>query len=468
MEHTRLFEFYSRFSPKQMREFNDFVRSPFFNKRLYLISLSDFLEAFNKKKSKAKSKEKAFQKMFPKEIYDDQKFRLATSNLLKLMEEFVAHRSFAEDTFEKKLRLVKFYREAKLPRHYETALKKISFLEENQSERNAEFFDTQVQLLQETYIHSGGGKGTPGDLREASSSLDLAYLSKKLRLTCQLLNIQAVRKVEFDVGLQKEFLYLIGQKDLKEEPAIAVYFQVYRFLSKPDDEAAFQTFKALINVHKDKFPSWEMRDLILFALNFCIRRGNDGHQNYFKEGQDLYKMGIEKGYLLQNGELSRFTYINAVMMSLKMKDFRWSENFIQEFEKLLNRKERESTFSYCLAELEYARKNYNEALPLLQKVDYKNIFVHLNAKTIQLKIYYELDEYDLLQAHLDAMRIFLRRKKVIGYHRTNYENIIKYAQKLITLNPNNKSAMQNLKSKIEQEEVLSTRGWFLEQVDFLL
>jgi hypothetical protein len=66
------------------------------------------------------------------------------------------------------------------------------------------------------------------------------------------------------------------------------------------------------------------------------------------------------------------------------------------------------------------------------------------------------------------MRIFLRRKKVIGYHRTNYENIIKYAQKLITLNPNNKSAMQNLKSKIEQEEVLSTRGWFLEQVDFLL
>ncbi len=468
MKQTRLFEFYSRFSAKQIREFHDFVRSPFFNKRPYLIKLTDFLNECLKKPGKKWTKEMAYQKMYPKEAFDYQKLRLAMSNLLKLLEEFVAIRSFSEDLFEKKLRILNFSRENNLPKHYESTLKKLKAWQTQQTERNATFFEGQVKLLQETYLQSSAVQKMPHDLRNASDKLDLAYLSNKLRLTCQLLNIQAMRKVYFDVGLKKEFLTLLEAPNLIEEPVIAVYLQVYRFLSKIDDEKAFYTFKNLLNQHKDKFPLWEVRDLYLFALNFCIRRGNDGALQYFREGQDLYKTGIEMGYLLQNGSLSRFTYLNAVMMSLKIEDYDWARTFIHEFEPLLNRKERESTFSYCLAELEYARKNYDDALPLLQKVDYKNIFFHLNAKTIQLKIYYELDEYDLLQAHLDAMRIFLRRKKMLAYHRTNYENIIKYAQKLISLNPNNKKAMQNLKEKIEAEEVLSIRTWFLEQVDFLL
>lgn len=468
MEQTRVFEFYARLSTKQIRAFRDYIRSPFFNKRPHLISLADFLEASLKSPSKPKTKKLAFQKMYPKAPYDDQKFRLATSNLLKLLEDFVAHWSFSEDIFGKKLRTMQFLREVKLPKHYETSLKKLDTYQKNQNLRNADFFNDQVKFLQESYLGSGVASQMPYDLKDASVMLDHAYFSNKLRLTCQMLSIRAVRKVKYEVDIDERFLRSIEERGLENEPAVAVYLQVFRFLSKPDDEEAFQNFKVLINQHRDKFPSWEMRDLFLFALNFCIRRGNDGKKSYFQEGQELYKLGVETGYLLQNGELSRFTYLNAVMMSLKMEDYDWAENFIHEFVNLLNKKDRESTFSYCLAELEYARKNYNEALPLLQKVDYKNIFFHLNAKTIQLKIYYELDEYDLLHAHLDAMRIFLRRKKVLGYHRTNYENIIKYAQKLITLNPNNKIAMKNLREKIEKEEVLSTKGWFLERVDELM
>ena len=43
---------------------------------------------------------------------------------------------------------------------------------------------------------------------------------------------------------------LIEKRKLTEEPAIAVYLQVYRFLSKPDDEAAFQHFKILLKKKK--------------------------------------------------------------------------------------------------------------------------------------------------------------------------------------------------------------------------
>lgn len=464
MDQTRLFQFYSCFSSKQVREFADFVRSPFFNKRTQLITLAEYLEQSQKSTKTKFTKELAYKKMYPKEAYDDQKMRLAMSNLLKLMEQFVAHRSFAEDTFEKKLRVLHFCREANLPKYFDYLLTGLQKWQNKRPERNAEYFDTQVKLMQETFLHQSAGQRTAYDLQVVSDTLDLAFLSHKLRQTCQLFNIRSVLKMEFDSGMLEEVLTYIEKKNLQEEPAIAVYLQAYHFLPQSDNEVAFQNFKTLLFQNEQRFPKWEARDLYLLALNFCIRQGNNGKQAFFSQALDFYKTGLEKGYLLQNGQLSRFTYINAVMISLKIADYQSAESFIYQYEKLLNRKDRESTFSYCLVELEYARGNYDAALPLLQKVDYKDLLLSLNAKTILLKIYYELDEYDLLHAHLDAMRIFLRRKKVLGYHRTNYENIIQYAQKLITINPNNKSAMQNLKAKIQAEEILTAREWFLEQV----
>ena len=90
--------------------------------------------------------------------------------------------------------------------------------------------------------------------------------------------------------------------------------------------------------------------------------------------------------------------------------------------------------------------------------------VNLLAKTVLLKIFYELNEFDLLHSHLDAMKNYIRRKQVIGYHKTNSLNIIKYVSQLIKLNPFDKKAQNDLRQRIEKEEILTEREWLLEQV----
>jgi outer membrane PBP1 activator LpoA protein len=85
------------------------------------------------------------------------------------------------------------------------------------------------------------------------------------------------------------------------------------------------------------------------------------------------------------------------------------------------------------------------------------------AKTIALKIYYALNEYDVLEAHLEALIKYIRRKPGLGYHRNNYLHLARYTQKLIALNWDDKPKIEALRQKIETEPMLTEREWLLEQ-----
>ncbi|MBK9014029.1 MAG: hypothetical protein IPM82_08025 [Saprospiraceae bacterium] len=232
----------------------------------------------------------------------------------------------------------------------------------------------------------------------------------------------------------------------------------------PAEEGHFQSFKQQLVSATGQFEEDEMRGLYLFAINYCIRRLNDGQNHHLNELLDLYKSGLATGHLIENGVLSRFTYHNIVGAGLRSGDLDWVNFFIHEYKNSLERSYRESSFSFSLARLEFSRRRYGAVLELLQKANYRDPLLNLAAKTLLLKTWYELSEHDLLQSHLDAMRNYIHRKRVIGYHRTNYLNIVRFADKLLKLNWNNKREVEALKGELEQEEVLTEREWLVGQV----
>jgi len=59
------------------------------------------------------------------------------------------------------------------------------------------------------------------------------------------------------------------------------------------------------------------------------------------------------------------------------------------------------------------------------------------------------------------MRNYVQRKRVLGYHRTNYLNIIRYAEKILRLRPHDRAASSALREAIEKEEVLTEKAFFL-------
>ena len=217
--------------------------------------------------------------------------------------------------------------------------------------------------------------------------------------------------------------------------------------------------------HYTQFSEAEVSDLLISSVNFCVKQYNSGNRNFLESHLELYQFGFANETFIVNGELSRYTYQNAVTFGLVLKAYNWVKEILEAYKNYLPKQYKISTYSFNAARLCYEQNDKNQALSLLQKADSRDVLLSLSAKMLQLQIYYELGEFDLLDSHIKATQTYIRRKKIIGYHREIYSNSLKFAQKLIDLNPYDKSEREQLKKDILATKVLAEREWLLQQVD---
>lgn len=466
MKNSRLFEVLAKLSKKEVSAFCDFITSSYFNKRTDLVRFWNYLHEQYFELHIVPEKTAIFNQLYPNKTFDAQQVRLLMSLLLKQLERFFACQSLLQNETQMKVMQAKDYLKRGLPQHFQYIQSDLVRLQEKNPFRDAQYLQFQYQIQFEQYQFTSAQKRIDTqNLQEVSDSLDLAFIALKLRNTCLAIAHQMVYNVQYEVGLLEDMLRYVRKKQLFEMPAIGLYYFCYLALSFPEEEQHFKAFKNGILEKGDRFSADEIRDLYLLAINYCIKRLNEGSRHFAQEGLDLYKVALQKNILIANGLISRFSYRNIVAMALVTEDYQWVKDFISAYRTYLPKAYQESMFSFSMARLEYQRKNYDAALQLLQRSEYKDLLLNLAAKTIQLKIFYELEEFDLLHAHLKAMERFIRRKKVMGYHQTNYLNLIYFVEKLLKINPFDKADRITLAEEVEQCEVLTEKEWILQKCD---
>jgi len=466
MKTNKLWKLLQTMDNRERRRLRKFVDSPFFNQRTDVIRLLEILDECLRKNTYPPEKPDLFRLLFPGEPYDDHHIRLVSSLLLKKAEKFLVYEFREGQPVEYEIQLASIYRRRNLEQHYHSVIRKAKDYQMKEPFRNAEYFEQSFRIELEEYNHAAASWRTDAiNLQRVSDQYDLAYIAQKLRQSCFSLSHQAVYNTEYRFGLLEEVLAYIERAQLDTIPAIGIYYYCYLAMVYPDVEEHFRQFRQKIGEADQAFPQEEMRNLFLLAINYCIKKYNEGNTHFLEEEYQLYRDGLEKGYLLINGSLSRFTYRNVVTIGLVMKDFQWVEQFIHQYRDKLKPDIRESIFSFCLANLEYEKKNYDDAIQLLHKSEYRDLLLNLAAKTLLLKIWYELGELDVLDSHLEAMRTFIRRKRIIGYHRSNYLNTIAITKKLVNLKPYDQAQREMLRNQIEQTMALAEREWLLAQLN---
>lgn len=464
LENSRLITLFETLSKAEFRQLDKVLRSPFFNQKEDLIHLFDYLNQSLNYEGVLPSKQDIFKKLFPKEPFVAEKVRWLMSKLTKVIENFLAYQEYFSDPAMVKTKIAIAYRKRELEKHFHATIQEAEKILEKAPYQHGESFRNRYEIQLEKYnFTSKGARKSSENFYDITHNYDVFFLSTKLRQGCISLSLQNLSNTEQELGMIAETLQYVQKKGMLDIPAISVYYYCYYALAYLDQEDYFQQFKQLLFEHGVKFPIDEIQDLYLLAINYCIRRLNEGKKGFAQEGLELYKAGLESKVLLKEGTLSIFAYRNIIAMGLIVKEYEWVETFLYTYKSALDIKQRESIFKFNLARLEYTRKNYDKAIELLSQANYKDLLLSLSAKAMALKIYYELGEFRLLDSHLHSMKAYLVRKKVIGYHRTNYLNLIRYTQKLIGLNFYDKEAVEQLKKSIEEEKAISEREWLLQQ-----
>ncbi len=273
-------------------------------------------------------------------------------------------------------------------------------------------------------------------------------------------------KAEYDLGMINDIIKEVKRKQLYKTPAVGIYYYVFLALTETDNHQNFQQLKLELASNGHLFGQEEMRDIYLLVINSRVRYITQDRKDLMQETLDLYKAGIEKGYLITGGQISRFTYENAITVALGLEQFKWTRQFIEQYKNLLDSVYRKETYHKNLAKLNYSEQKYSSALELLMTTALSDdVYIRLDTKILMAKIYFELNDTDALDSLIGSFQVFIRRKQAIGYQRLHYQNFINCLKKLTGLNQFDKEAKLVLMEEIKLLHPLPEKYWFLQQLD---
>jgi len=433
---SKLLEVYKAFSEKELLQLRGFVAMSAKMPESPIIKLFEILYKHRKKLgSKALEKEKAYAKIFDTP-FNSKKMRMLMSSLLKVFERYAVMRQIQGNTYQYEKALGQFYKQKNLTHHYTSLLSKNLDLIDKSEYRGAEHFLKRFQLSHALFMEKrlSGVKDTL-HLQEAFRDLELLYACYKLRYSSDLYsNNYFLNKDDAYLRLD-HLLEVLLNKEFQVVPFIRIY-QTFINAFRSKDPSVYDEIHNMIEENLNSFDVEEIHALLVSLLNYRMQTYRSGEAKE-KEAAlfdlyRIYKLGLQRDAWLHNDILPSAHFLNIVSSGCTYEDFDFLDSFLTKYIPKLEESSRESLYQYALARIEFSKKNFEKSLEILVNVEFVDIYLALQAKTLQLQSFYELEGYNLaMDNFLLSFNAFLKRnKKVYKVHKESYLNMISITRKL--------------------------------------
>jgi hypothetical protein len=471
MHNSKLIQLFSALSKKEMKGFVSYMHAEYFNKNEQLRDLANYLlKHSDNLEGPLMEREKAFKHIFGDEQFDEAKMRYLMSDLTKLLEDYIIQITFERDEFQRKLFLSKALQERKQEKHFMSALEDLNKLNKKEGIRDSNFYFNQYLIEEISYNHTSEKRNRSLDtsLQEVIDNLEIAYLSKSFKYYCEMLNRSNILQVEYNLNFFNEMMKYLVQGSFNDIPAIRIYLCIYISLKEFDNQENYYELLRLIDENEHAFSKKELRDMYVFAQNYCIKRINNGFQGALVQMFELYKIIVSKNLIYEGSYVSQPDFKNIVTTALRLGDVDWTMQFIDQFKEQLNPAYKENAWTYSMAWIEFSRKNYKEALRMLLRVEFNDVYYHLDSKSLLLKTYFEMGETESLLSLFDAFKIYLKRNKFISeFQRKTYQNFVNVAIKLHRVKLGKQEMNDTLKNEILATSPLADMGWIKQKLEVL-
>lgn len=460
MRNIKLISVLQSFDKREIRSFQQFVDSPYFNQdeKLGLI-LALIINRLDNPCSSRELKEGLHTTLFPKDAYDDKRMRYLFSDLSQLAEKFLLDQSYQAKHVQQQLDLANIYNQRKLPKLYRQSIQKVEKHFEAQPQRDVLYFQQHLEMvmIKDEHFQQQRLRKFDENLQWVSDDLDRYYYLQKLRQACMMLDRQAILTANYDLGISQSWLDHLVERSFFQELIIRIYYTILMCTLEEDELKHFEELKKMLASVKQEITNSDLADIYRFAINYCARKIRKGRSEYLEEALQLYVRGIASALFLEDGRLSPWTFTNVVKLALRLEKFDWIEEFITTYAPSLPVEFQENALHYNYAELYYYRQDLDKALVHLNQVALDDLNYALGARVMLAKIYYETDEVNALLSLLAAFSLFLKRNRKISANiKHTYQNFCDLLFQLVRRNP---KKLHLIKQKIEETNLLTDRGW---------
>ena len=472
MKDTKVYHFLSGLTKTELNRLSKYLESPYFNRNEILLTIYYQLEQHFRNNSSAELETIGiWNQIYPQTPYHGDRFRKLCSELMDLCEAFLAQQIYDNNPLHQANYLLQAVHHKQIERMYTSATNTARNLAKKQFFKPASYYyylyeiEKNLYKLENVELNRASKKNIEKiNLEKIVSNLDYFYISEKLKY----LGWNKIIALDKNLLFIQEIINIALLDEFKNIPPIAIYLKIHDTYVESENESHFFDLKFLIDKYIDIFPIDEAKDIMDSAINYTIQRINKKESSYLNESFDLYKKSLEKEILYVNGEITPWTFKNIVSIGVRQQEFDWTENFINQYGDKINKLYRLNAINYNLANLYFYKKEFNKVIPLLQKVEYEEIYYSLDAKALTISTYYELDEYMFLGSFFESFKNYLTRNKNISQsNKIRYLNLIKYTKKLVESSQYSKTKLLKLKEDIKADSSIG-KNWLLEKVDELI
>lgn len=482
LNRLNLIKLLKSFSLKEIKEFDKFVRSPFFNNQSTLIRLNGELKKYYPEFTHPDfTKQKIYQAINPDTEYDDTKFRKYFSNLFKLAEEFLMSIENNSSLKRKRLDLLEQYDKRNLNDFFHTVINEIDSKNHIKNYVSREFFIENHFREESKLIHNIRTNRLnliPPDIKSSHSNLIL-HLLMVTTIYCNILlvNRKSFKDTEF-CNYTDEFLKLFDfwdyyKKFETQNEEVKSFVELCRFdiLLAQDsfNKKNLDKMKSLLLKCADSLNDNLLYTFISHLNIYYLINIEKGNKDFDNELFGNYKFMIDKGiYESDNIKFINYSEFRTILaIALKIKEFTWAKDFINEYGKGF----RDDYLNYSNAFLFYEMTEYEESLKYLPKVKLEDVFLKLDVSILNAMIYYELNYFDSAMSTAESFRRYMKENELLSAEvKTSHLNFINSYKSILKFreSDNNIFDLGKLKKEIEDFSIVRRKKWLLEKIDELV
>lgn len=485
-------ELFRKFTQDDIKKFDKFLRSPYFNSSSKMISLyQEIIKYYPDFNDSGFTKNSVSLNSSNSGTFNESTLRDSLSELLKLALKYLSVANFESKGFDTKNYMLEELLRRNLPKLFR---KRVLGLTESMDEQscidsgylyNMYWFDTMVYNFEEEtskILHKTDAEEKINKLGKISLDLLKFYISEIISL--HLNSYLTARKYNLKY---EEFPLSKHMSDLNVTSVLRNYsnddsmiIQLYKYLldtfNNFEKEQFYKRYKIYVENNKHLLSENEIRFHYNWLVNYCISKKilPSKEIDFDVELFNLYNYILENGYYKdkKHSYLSAPLYRDILIHGLQLFEYRWTENFIQKYCYEVKPEEKDNIYNFSYAYYNCATGDYAKAFDFYQKLKIGDFIYKYDVKVIALKLYFELGYFEEGLAEIRNFREFLRNNQLVTQRRkTRYGNYLRYFEKLIFYrydSASDKIDLDYLKKKITEDKNVFDKNWLLSKINSII
>lgn len=477
MLNTSVISVFRTFSKAEIKRFEEFLLSPYYNKNSVLVNLFSIVKKYEPDfKSDLLDRKKVWHKLYKEKDFNYGVMKNLIYDLNKAADKFIELQSYEKNILLNQLSLMQEQFDRNLNDSFEKTLKNYkNKLSVNKQDLDYFYYNYRALKLEREFYSN---IGIPKAESRISEENEIEYLTMFYLIECSdVYNSLLINASYINKNLKNENLNLFLNFSEKFEHKFREISESsllnLKLILDENDYSVFFKLKNIFTKNSFKFSSSYNSNLGLALMEFCSRRIMEGKVEFIKEMFETSLYIFENGLLMNenNGYMNPNVFNQLISTGCSLKKFDWVRQFIEDNFKKLNPLYRENFYNYAYLTLNFKMKNFAEALHFSAKMEVASPMDHVSIKRYQMMIYFESGYTEELYSIIEAFRNYVNKSnKLTASVKSQSGNFINFTKKLSDLkfNSNNfeQSNIRKIKSDLMKSEVIN-KNWLMEKVNEL-